>query len=73
VGAKSEIYAVIDDLARQGKAVLLISSEMNEVLSIADRIMVMCEGQVSGTFTRAEFSAQRIGAAAAGQRMRHVS
>jgi ABC-type sugar transport system ATPase subunit len=71
VGAKAEIYAVIDDLARQGKAILLISSEMNEVLSLADRIMVMCEGRVTGQFPRSAFSAEAIGAAAAGQRVRH--
>ncbi len=69
VGAKSEIYAIIDRLAAQGRAVILISSEMNEVLSMSDRIIVMHEGRVSGEFTRAEFSQTTIGAAAAGRRM----
>jgi len=72
IGAKSEIYAIIDELARQGKAIVLISSEMNEVLSIADRIMVLCQGEVTGMFSRSDFSAPAIGAAAAGQRAHHV-
>jgi len=70
VGAKSEIYAIIDRLAAQGKAVILISSEMNEVLSMSDRIIVMHEGRISGEFVRADFSQTAIGAAAAGRRIR---
>ena len=69
VGAKSEIYAIIDRLAAQGKAVILISSEMNEVLSMSDRIIVMHEGRISGEFARADFSQTAIGAAAAGRRI----
>ena len=69
VGAKAEIYAIIDQLAAQGKAVILISSEMNEVLSMSDRIIVMHEGRISGEFTRPEFSQTAIGAAAAGRRI----
>ncbi len=67
VGAKSEIYAIIDRLAARGKAVVLISSEMNEVLSMSDRIIVMHEGRISGEFARHEFSQTAIGAAAAGR------
>jgi len=74
VGAKSEIYAIIDRLAAQGKAVILISSEMNEVLSMSDRIIVMHEGRISGEFARADFSQTAIGAAAAGRRSQsHVA
>jgi rhamnose transport system ATP-binding protein len=73
VGAKSEIYALIDELVRQGKAILLITSEMNEVLDIADRIMVMCEGRVTGSFPRSGFSARAVAAAAAGQSVPHVA
>jgi rhamnose transport system ATP-binding protein len=73
VGAKSEIYGIIDRLAARGKAVLLISSEMNEVLSMSDRIIVMHEGRITAEFEREEFSQQAIGAAAAGQRARHVA
>ena len=44
VGAKAEIYALIDSLARQGKAILLVSSEMSEILGLSDRILVLREG-----------------------------
>jgi methyl-galactoside transport system ATP-binding protein len=48
VGAKYEIYSIIIDLAKQGKSIMMISSEMPELLGISDRIMVMCEGRVTG-------------------------
>jgi len=48
VGAKFEIYSIIADLAKQGKSIIMISSEMPELLGMSDRIMVMCEGRVSG-------------------------
>ncbi|MDR1252587.1 MAG: sugar ABC transporter ATP-binding protein [Treponema sp.] len=48
VGAKYEIYSIIIDLAKQGKGIIMISSEMPELLGISDRIMVMCEGRVTG-------------------------
>ena len=48
VGAKHEIYLLIDELARQGKAVLMISSEMNEIIGMADRVIVMAEGRLRG-------------------------
>ncbi|WP_210191587.1 MULTISPECIES: sugar ABC transporter ATP-binding protein [Rhodomicrobium] len=48
VGAKQEIYRIIDDLAKSGVAILVISSEMPEVMGIADRILVMREGQIEG-------------------------
>jgi ABC-type sugar transport system ATPase subunit len=66
VGAKSEIYRLIDDLAREGKAILLISSELEEVLSMADRIMVMREGRIAGEFTREEATQERVMTAATG-------
>lgn len=66
VGAKAEIYRIIDDLASRGKAVLMISSEMNELLSMADRILVMREGRLAGTFDGPDFDARAIGAAALG-------
>jgi ABC-type sugar transport system ATPase subunit len=50
VGAKYEIYLLMNELARQGKAVLMISSELPEVLGMSDRILVMREGQISGEF-----------------------
>ena len=48
VGAKYEIYTIIADLAKQGKAIIMISSEMPELIGMSDRIMVMCEGRVTG-------------------------
>ncbi|MDR1617735.1 MAG: sugar ABC transporter ATP-binding protein [Treponema sp.] len=48
VGAKYEIYSIIIDLAKQGKSIIMISSEMPELLGLSDRIMVMCEGRVTG-------------------------
>ena len=54
VGAKSEIYGIIRQLADSGAAVLLVSSDLPEVLGIADRIMVMRGGEISGCLTRAE-------------------
>ena len=66
VGAKAEIYRIIDDLAAAGKAVLVVSSEMNELLSMSDRILVMHQGRLTGTFDGPDFSPDEIGAAAAG-------
>lgn len=48
VGAKSEMYSLIDSLAREGLAILLVSSEMTEILGLADRVLVMREGSVAG-------------------------
>lgn len=48
VGAKFEIYTIIAQLAKQGKSIIMISSEMPELLGMSDRIMVMCEGKVTG-------------------------
>ena len=48
VGAKYEIYSIIIELAKQGKSIIMISSEMPELLGVSDRIMVMCEGRVTG-------------------------
>ena len=66
IGAKSEIYKLIDELARSGKAILLISSELPEVLSMSDRILVMHEGQLTGEFDRTEATQEKIGLAASG-------
>lgn len=60
VGAKYEIYGIIHDLAAQGKAVVVISSEMPELLGLCDRIHVMNEGAFVGELTRAEASQEKI-------------
>ena len=48
VGAKYEIYCIISELAKEGKSIIMISSEMSELIGMADRIMVMCDGRVTG-------------------------
>ncbi|MGT2715428.1 sugar ABC transporter ATP-binding protein [Streptococcus respiraculi] len=52
VGAKYEIYQIINDLAAEGKSIIMITSEMSELLGVSDRIMVMCEGRVAGFLDR---------------------
>ena len=66
VGAKSEIYRLIDDLAKEGKAILLISSELEEVLSMSDRVVVMREGRITGEFDRSEANQEAVMTAATG-------
>ena len=60
VGAKAEIHALLSDLVGQGKAVIMISSEMPEVMGMSDRIVVMHEGDVTGVLERSEFSQETI-------------
>ena len=60
VGAKSEIYKLLNDLAREGKAVIMISSELPEVLRMSHRILVMCEGRITGELSAAEATQERI-------------
>ncbi len=60
VGAKRDIYLLIGELVQQGKAVIVISSEIPEVMGLADRILVMAEGRVTGELERSEFSQERI-------------
>ena len=54
VGAKHEIYEIMNDLAAQGKAIIMISSEMAELLGMADRVYVMCDGKLRGEITEKE-------------------
>ncbi|MDF1826067.1 MAG: sugar ABC transporter ATP-binding protein [Verrucomicrobiales bacterium] len=60
IGAKQEIYALMEELAAQGVAILFVSSEMEEVLGMADRVLVMHEGQLSGELSREEMSEESI-------------
>jgi ABC-type sugar transport system ATPase subunit len=60
VGAKAEIYRIIADLAHDGIALLVISSELPEVIGLADRVFVMKEGRIAGELTRAQTSEERI-------------
>jgi ribose transport system ATP-binding protein len=67
VGSKSEIYEAIEKLATEGAAVLFISSEMEEVLRVADRILVMHEGRLAGDLTGDDMNEERIMQLATGQ------
>lgn len=60
VGAKYEIYEIMDNLSKEGKSVIMISSEMGELLGMADRIMVMCEGKISGFLDIKEANQEKI-------------
>ena len=60
IGAKRDIYLLINNLAKEGKAVIVISSEMAEVMGICDRILVMAEGRINGEVRREEFSQEVI-------------
>lgn len=60
VGAKAEIYAIMGDLAKQGYAIILISSEMPEILGMSDRIVVMCNGRKTGELNREEVTQEMI-------------
>lgn len=60
VGAKAEIYQIMGDLAKQGYAIILISSEMPEILGMSDRIIVMCNGKVTGELKRGEATQEGI-------------
>jgi ribose transport system ATP-binding protein len=60
VGAKSEIYRLLNDLAKQGKSVIMISSELPEILRMSHRILVMCEGRITGELSSAEATQEKI-------------
>ena len=60
VGAKSEIHKIMSDLAKKGKAIIMVSSELPEVLGMSDRIMVMHEGRITGELNRGEATQERI-------------
>ena len=60
VGAKAEIYSIINNLAAKGMAIIMISSEMPEIINMCDRIAVMCDGRIRGELGRTEFEQQKI-------------
>lgn len=66
VGAKQEIYAEINRLAKEGMAIVLVSSELPEVLGLSDRVIVLHEGRVTGEFTRSTATPEKVMAAATG-------
>jgi ABC-type sugar transport system ATPase subunit len=67
IGAKAEVHRLISQLASEGIAIIMISSELPEVLAMSDRILVMHEGRVTGEFTRQEANQERVMFAAMGQ------
>ncbi|MGO4108345.1 sugar ABC transporter ATP-binding protein [Paenibacillus sp. YAF4_2] len=60
VGAKSEIYKLLNDLAAKGKSIIMISSELPEILRMSHRIIVMCEGRITGELDREEATQEKI-------------
>lgn len=60
VGAKYEIYTIMAELAKQGKSILMISSEMSELMGMSDRIIVMCDGRITGELTSQTASQEGI-------------
>ena len=68
VGAKAEIYRLICKLAQEGKAIIMVSSELPELMGISDRIIVMANGHQMGEFEREHFDSSSIMQAAFGKR-----
>lgn len=60
VGAKSEIYTLMNELAKQGKSIIMISSELTEILRMSDRVIIMCEGQITGELAIEDASQEKI-------------
>ncbi|MGG4341369.1 sugar ABC transporter ATP-binding protein [Paenibacillus lautus] len=60
VGAKSEIYRLLNDLTAQGKSIIMISSELPEILRMSHRVLVMCEGRITGELDQAEATQESI-------------
>jgi len=60
VGAKAEIYRLIDELCRNGLSIVMTSSELPELMTVCDRILVLCEGRMTGEFQRGEFTEQKL-------------
>jgi ABC-type sugar transport system ATPase subunit len=67
VGTKANIYALLRKLAAANKAILIVSSDIEEVLSVADRVVVMAQGRITGNFEHAGISQERILRAASGE------
>jgi len=68
VGAKLEVYELINQLTAAGKAVVLVSSELPELMGMSDRIIMLCAGRIGGTFTAGEFTPEKLLAAAMGRK-----
>jgi ABC-type sugar transport system ATPase subunit len=73
VGAKQEIYTLINRLAREGLALVLVSSELPEVLGLSDRVLVLHEGHITGEFKRTEATPEAVMACATGHNKKGVT
>src|SRR5579884_3265156 len=71
VGSKAEVHRIISTLARDGLAIILISSDLPEVLAMADRVLVMHEGRITAEFTHADVDQEKVMFAATGQTNDH--
>ena len=60
VGAKAEIYQLINNLAKQGMAIIVVSSELPEVIGISDRIVTFCEGELTGEYLQEEATQEKL-------------
>ena len=60
VGAKAEIYQLINNLAKQGMAIIVVSSELPEVIGISDRIVTFCEGELTGEFLQKDATQEKL-------------
>ena len=67
VGAKADLYRIMDELCAEGMAILVTSSELPELLAVSDRILVLCEGRLTGEFSRADANQEAIMEAATGR------
>ena len=68
VGAKAEIYRLMRDLAERGVAIIMISSDMEEVLGVSDRVAVMHEGAITGVLDRSQLSEEAVMSLCVGKR-----
>jgi D-xylose transport system ATP-binding protein len=73
VGAKAEIYRLMADLARQGVAIIMVSSELAEVLGVSDRVLVIGEGKLRGNFVNRGLSQETVLAAAIDQSSQYLA
>ena len=60
IGAKAEIYKLMEDIVASGKSIIMVSSEMTEVVGMSDRMLIMREGKLVGELEREEFEEERI-------------
>ena len=60
VGAKQEIYNLMNGLAERGKAIMMVSSDMEEILGMSDRILVLHDGMIAGQLQRSQFSQENV-------------